>query len=838
MYTLKSGTLLIYGFFLTILSGISGLSAQAPMPAKHAGELQLDLKHLQVLGSVLYVAAHPDDENTRLLAYLAGERGYRTSYLSLTRGDGGQNLIGDEKGNQLGILRTQELLAARRIDGAEQMFSRAIDFGYSKNPEETQQVWDREKILGDVVWAIRKFRPDVIITRFAEPDRGGGGHGHHTTSAILAREAFHLANDPSAYPNQLKHVDTWQPRRIFWNMYTWRWYKPDEKDLPRITELNIDAFNPLLGKGYAEIAAESRSMHKCQAFGAAKIRGKTVEKLLRVEGDPIQKDIFDDIDASWSRVKEGKEIGDLLGQAYDDFRPATPHTIVPTLLQAYQKMKKKEGYWFEVKRQQLEELIAYCSGLYFEVNASEAQTAINDSVFLTASVIKRSPFPVELAQIKVNGQAAVKVEEVLENNEELKKFSMAFPLKGFPFTQPYWLQHTSLKGTYQVEDQSLIGLPETPTALAATYTFLLGEDKVPLRFATPVVYKYVDPARGELYSPWGVSPAFTAEVAEKVYLYANDDPQEIRVKIKSHSKESLKASVVFDVPEGWRVEPNQQEVTFEEKGKEKSIDLKVYPSASQSVGELAVSINGQAAETLIEISYDHIPSQRLFEPAKARLVRVDLEKKGHKIGYIMGSGDEIPICLEQIGYEVDILSDAEVNLENLRQYDAVIAGIRAYNTRKRMPYHRDELMKYIEQGGNYIVQYNTSRGAITKQEIGPYPLTLSRDRVTVEEAPITFLQPDHPALNFPNKITEADFEGWIQERGLYFAGKWDEKYQAITASNDPGEDPKEGALLVAQYGKGYFVYTGYSWFRELPAGIPGAYRIFTNLISLGSEQID
>ena len=833
MNTRKTSFLPIYIYFLKIVCSTSLVLAQAPMPAKHTGELQLALKHMNVLGSVLYVAAHPDDENTRLLAYLAGEKGYRTAYLSLTRGDGGQNLIGDEKGSQLGILRTQELLAARRVDGAEQTFSRAIDFGYSKNPEESEQVWDREKILGDVVWAIRKFRPDVIVTRFASPQRGGGGHGHHTLSAILAREAFHLAADPNAYSEQLEYVDTWQPRRIFWNLYTWRFYRPDEEDLPRIIDVNIDAYNPLLGKGYAEIAAEARSMHRCQAFGSAKRRGKTQERLLQIEGDAVEGDMFDGIDASWKRVEGGEEIESLLAQAYEEFRPATPSAIVPHLLQAYQKMEGKKGYWFDLKRAKLKELIAYCAGLYFEVNPEEAISALGDSVFLSASVIKRSEFPVRLTSIHVQGQAPMTMDTVLGNNTAMSRFEFAFPLIDVPYTQPYWLEHVALKGTYNVDNQTLIGLPETLAALEATYQFELGEEKTVLNFTTPVRYKYVDPARGELYRPFGVSPAFTAAVAEKVYLYADAEPQEIRVKIKAQSQVEREANVTFEVPKGWRAEPANLSINFPEKGKEETIVVTMYPPDFQSTGELVVKVNGQSAQELIEISYDHIPTQILFEPAKARLVRVDLEKRGQRIGYIMGSGDEIPVCLEQIGYEVDLLSDAEINVENLKQYDAVIAGIRAYNTRSRMPFHREELLKYIDQGGNYIVQYNTSRGSIAKQEIGPYPLTLSRDRVTVEEAPITFLLPEHPVLNYPNKITEADFEGWVQERGLYFPDKWDEKYEAITACNDPGETPKEGALLVASYGKGHFVYTGYSWFRELPAGIPGAYRIFTNLISLG-----
>ena len=826
-----------------MIGSMVGLSAlgQAPMPAKHIGEVQLELSHLNVLGSVLYIAAHPDDENTRLLTYLARGRGYRTTYLSLTRGDGGQNLIGDEKGSLLGLLRTQELLAARKLDGAEQTFSRAIDFGYSKTPEETTHIWDREQILGDVVWAMRKYQPDVIIARFAEPERGGGGHGHHTTSAILAREAFHLAADPSAYPEQLEFVDTWQPKKLFWNLYTWRRWQPSEEDKQRITKLNIDEYNPLLGKGYGEIAAEARSMHRCQAFGVAKQRGGITEQLLMLEGpESTEKaDIFQGIDASWNRIgEEGEAIQVAINKAMSTFSPYNPSKALPDLLELYTLLEGKEAYWYKVKRKEVKELISYCAGLYFEVNSEDYQVAQGDSLRMTTDIILRSQFPVKLKKVVWGASGNTTMMDTLLKRSNLLKISEKTLLASdHALSQPYWLNEAGEKGIFSVSNQEQIGLPESPASFFNQFTFQFGEENpVEISFESPVVHKYVDRGRGELYRPLVLSPRVTANISKQAYLFANLEKQEVNVILRSFAEGTNTHTLQFEVPEGWEVNPASMEVEFQAKGEERLISLQVIPPQTQSTGYLHIkSAEGQILQGLTEIKYDHIPPQSVFAPASSKLTKVNVDIRGSRIAYIMGSGDEVPQSLEQMGYQVDLLEEESVTAENLRSYDAVITGIRFYNTRERAGYLQQEILEYVQNGGNYIVQYNTTRG-LQEKNIGPYPLSLSRDRVSVEEAPVKILEPSHPVFNTPNKITQADFEDWIQERGLYFAGEWDEKYQPLLEMNDPGEDPKQGSLLVAQYGKGYFVYSGLSWFRELPAGVPGAYRLFANLVSLGNEE--
>ena len=679
-----------------------------------------------------------------------------------------------------------------------------------------------------------------MITRFAEPERGGGGHGHHTYSAMLAREAFHLAADPNAYPEQLEFVDTWQPKRLFWNLYTWRNWEPNEEDKQNISRVNIDEFNPLLGKGYGEIAAEARSMHKCQAFGAAKQRGEQIERLLQLEGEPVSGgDPFTGIDVSWNRIEGGEEIKVALDKVSKSFDVKNMSLALPDLLALYDLLKDKNGYWYEVKRQDIQRLIAHCAGLYFEVNSTDFQVAQGDTLALKATVINRGNYPIHLSHIDwgIEGKNSA-VDSILKGGK-LYNFDRKHVLsESVPITQPYWLEKPGKKGTFDVSHQQVIGMPESPASLEAEFHFLFGREKPAyLVFKTPVVHKYVDRAVGELYRPYTVTPPLTANVSKKAFLFSKEEPQEVQVLLSSLMNTPQSYTLQFEVPEGWDVAPSSLTTEFQSKGEEKLVSLTITPPSGQSVGSLKVK--NQAGETLLgkkEIAYGHIPVQTVFPLSNARLIKLAIEKRGEKVAYLVGSGDEVPTSLEQIGYQVDILEEDAVIAKNLSSYDAVIAGIRLYNTRDRVAFLQDEILKYVHAGGTYIVQYNTSRGLKT-EDIGPYPLKLSRGRVTNEEAPITILQPDHPVFNFPNKITQEDFEGWVQERGLYFPGEWDEAYTPLLEMADPGEDPQQGSLLVAKYGEGYFVYSGISWFRELPAGVPGAFRLFANLVSLGKAEV-
>lgn len=808
--------------------------------ATDASQLQLELNKLTVLGSAMYVAAHPDDENTALIAYLANERLLRTAYLSMTRGDGGQNLIGDEQGPLLGILRTQELLAARRIDGGEQYFTRAIDFGYSKNPQETLAIWGHDTILADVVWNIRRFQPDVIITRF--PTTGEGGHGHHTASAILAGEAFTAAADPTKFPEQLQYVNVWQPRRLFWNRFSFRPIAPNDPSVAKSLRLDVGAYNPLLGRSYTEIAAESRSQHKSQGFGSAERRGSLLNYFDQLAGDPAHTDMFEGIDTSWSRFPGGDAVGKILQQAASTFDPKNPQKTIPLLLQATDALDRlgaspawapRVNPWIAVKRQELLDAIRDCAGLSIDVAAADSSVVPGGEVPISVSVVNRSDYPFVLQMVASRYANPSKgVLQPLKNNEPIKTDITVKLPDDFPISQPYWLRKPPGKGAYTVDDPQMIGLPENPPAIPIVVT-LADNQFHTLIFTVPAVYRWTDPVRGEQVRPLDVVPAVTANLDAPVVAFPDTRTKTATVTLHDFSGPAS-ATLRVNAPAGWKVEPASIPVTFARKGDETRATFRITPAAAEQTAAVVAEVdlpNGtRISQSLTTIDHPHIPAQRVFSDAAAKAVRVDVKKRGARIGYIMGPGDAVPEALRQIGYDVTLLTDADVERGDFSSYDAVVTGVRAYNTRQSLLLGFPKLLAYVQNGGTLVEQYNTLAELLIAAP-GPYPFKITHDRVTVEEAPVRFLKPDHPLLNVPNKITEADFNGWIQERGLYFTSDWDPRYETVIESHDPGESDKPGGELYTRYGKGVFVYTCYDWFRELPAGVPGAYRIFANLVS-------
>ncbi|ARS36236.1 PIG-L family deacetylase [Pontibacter actiniarum] len=823
-------------FTLALLACLQPLHAQVPRKPSSAQVLQ-ELQRLNVLGSVLYVAAHPDDENTRLIAYLSNEKLYNTGYLAVTRGDGGQNLVGPEIREGLGIIRTQELLQARRTDGGRQFFTRANDFGFSKNPEETFTIWDKEQVLADMVWTIRKFRPDVMITRFPPDERAG--HGHHSASAILAEEAFQAAADPQRFPEQLKYVETWQPRRLLWNTGVWSFKSQEEfeKHGKALLKVDVGGYNPLLGKSYGEIAAESRSMHKSQGFGASGTRGTSIEYLQHTAGDKAQQELFEGINTSWGRVKGGEKVQQLIRKAIEGYKPSEPASVVPTLIAAKKELEKlPDSYWKRVKLEELQDVVQYALGLYLEVTAADFAAAPGQPVELQVEAVNRSAEPVTLQSVRysfANTDTTLNIS--LKNNEPLKYSARKVLPQSMAYSQPYWLRKPGSLGMFAVEQQQQVGLPENAPAAQAVFTLQVAGE--PLQVSVPVVHKRTDPVAGEVYRPFVVTPPVFVNLKEHVFMFAGQEPKQVQVLVKA-GKDKVSGELRLQLPKGWRAEPAAVPFNLQNKGAEQQIAFMVYPPKKQQEAQLTAiaSVDGKTySQGLNQISYSHIPAQVTFPEATAKIVKLDLQKRGQRVGYLMGAGDEIPASLQQIGYEVTLLQDENMRLDYLKQFDAIILGVRAYNTVDRIKFYQPTLLDYVKQGGNLIVQYNTNH-SLVMPGIAPYPLQLSRDRVTVEDAEVRFLQPNHPVLNTPNKITKEDFEGWVQERGLYFPNAWDAAFTPILSSNDPGEPARDGGLLVAKYGKGYYIYTGYSWFRELPAGVPGAYRLFSNLISLGKES--
>lgn len=819
---------------------LSSTSAQKPKTPS-SSKIYESIQKLNFLGSVLYVAAHPDDENTRLIAYMANHVKARTAYLSLTRGDGGQNLIGPEIRELLGVIRTQELLAARGIDGGEQLFSRANDFGYSKHPDETLEIWDKDKVLSDVVLAIRQFKPDVIINRF-DHRRAGQTHGHHTASAMLSMEAFDLVNNANAYPEQLQRTSVWQPTRLFYNTSWWRYGSReafDKIDKSNMIPFDIGTYYPLKGMSNNELASIASSQHLCQGFGRMSTRGSQTEYVEFLKGKPLQdnKDFFAGIDTSWNRVKGGKAIGDILNKVENYFNFKNPSTHIPDLIKAYKLLQKIDNkHWKTQKTKELKAIIEMCAGLYLEASANTNWATASDMVNISLEVLNRSELPITLVSIGNISNMTISKNITLDKNTRFT-FKEVIKIKDDATpTTPYWLEKKGTLGMYQVDNPTLIGKPETPREYAVDFNVLI--ENTPITITKPVIQRFSKPDKGELYRPFEIIPEASAKIKEKVIIFNNKQQQDITVVVKA-GRDNLEGDVEVCHPNDWSIYPKKQKVSIAHKGEEQTLTFTVIPPENQSEGLIGPIVHvgdKDYSKELIEINYEHIPLQTVLLPSESKVVRLDIQKRGENIGYIQGAGDVVPESLEQIGYNVRVLTIDEINPQTLSEFDAIVVGIRAYNILDDIDFKQEQLFNFVKNGGNMIVQYNTSYRLKT-EKLAPFDLKLSRDRVTDENAEVRFLVTDHEVLNFPNKITQIDFKGWTQERGLYFANSWGSEFTPILSMNDKGETPKEGSLLVAQYGKGYYMYTGLSFFREFPAGVSGAYRLFANMLSLGKDDI-
>ncbi|UQD57206.1 PIG-L family deacetylase [Flavobacterium sp. K5-23] len=828
-----------YYIFLFLFFSFQILQAQQPKKPNSV-EIYNQIQKLNFLGSVLYIAAHPDDENTRLISYLSNEKNARTAYLSLTRGDGGQNLIGPQLRELLGVIRTQELIEARKIDGGEQLFSRANDFGYSKNPAETLQIWDKEKVLSDIVWAIRKFQPDVIINRF-DHRSPGTTHGHHTASAMLSVESFDLANNPTVYPEQLKLVKTWQPKRQFFNT-SWWFYGGKEKfdaaDKTNLVSLQTGVYYSSTGKSNQEIAALSRSRHQSQGFGSTGSRGEETEYLEFINGERLidKTNLFEGIDTSWNRVKGGKSIGELLTVIASQFDFSNPSASIPALAKAYTMIQSLEdNNWKTLKSDEIKNTIAACSGLYLEAVSKDQEVTQGSLVKLKIEAINRSATPMQLMSMTTlpeNKKTVVKTElkkNILNNiNLELQLDS------NIAYTQPYYLKEKGDEGMYTVNDQKNIGKPDIIREVKVVFNILI--DGVEIPFERTVVYKFNDHVKGEIYNYLDIVPEVTTTIIDKISLFNNGKEKYIAVNIKA-GKDNIKGNLQLELPEDWKVFPKQIPFEIEKNKAEKTVYFEViapkYPS-EVTAKSIAIIDGKRYDREQTVINYDHITKQQVLKPAEAKFIKLDLKTNGQKIGYIMGAGDEVPESLTRMGYSVTLLNAEDITPEKLESLDVVITGIRAYNTVQELANKQAILFDFVKEGKTMMVQYNTLDENVPAN-IAPYPLKISRDRVTEENAEMRFLAPNHPVLNYPNKITTKDFEGWKQEQGLYYPNEFDKAFTPILSSNDKGEDPTNGALLIARYGKGHYIYTGLSFFRELPEGVSGAYRLLSNIISLKSD---
>ncbi len=882
----------------------------APSPAQRLfpGEIEIRqaLERLDTLGSVMMIGAHPDDDREVLLAYLSRGRHMRAAYLSLTRGEGGQNLIGPEQGDELGIIRTQELLASRKIEGTEQYFSRTIDFGFSKTSAESFEEWPREKVLADVVWNIRRFRPDVIIDVFTGTPRDG--HGQHQVSGIVGKEAFTAAADPTKFPEQLPYVQVWQAKRLMQSPLGIQ--QNDQKGGERAKEeeprldVDIGEYSPELGYSYSQIGAISRSTNRSQGQGTPERMGSQKQALITVEGDKAAKDVFDGIDTTWNRIPGGAPVGALLTKTLDSFVPAHPEALLPSLAQVRAMIAaladKTRDPWAIRKLDECDEAMALASGLALEAQAASGTVVPGSTLRVNITAIRRSPTPVILTGVTltgIEGAPALTPEPVVLADNQPSNYTLNVRVPADqPYSQPYWLTEPKDGELYTVKDQRDVGLPENPPVLEAHFNVKIAGDGITL--TRPVENRYTDPVYGDLIRPLAVVPPVAVDLSKQALVFADTQPRKIEVPIKSNAGKPS-GDAHLEVPEGWKVEPASQHFELSGTGDQTTVSFELTPPAANAKGVVraVAMVDGRSVDRGTEtIDYPHFPEQVLFPLAQASLVRADIKNLSKNIGYVMGAGDEVPASLRQIGCDVTLLTEEDLSHGDLSRYDAIVTGVRAWNTRSDLRANYQRLFDYASNGGTVIAEYSRPEGGPgggrgaqggapaqgppaangraggrgrgagrggpagangapaappplrgpveadkveatgVLEHLGPYPIHVSNDRVTDENAAVTFPNPQLALLHAPNEIMEADFSGWVQERGLYFADRWDSRYESVLSSHDPGEEPLPGGMLYVKYGKGAYIYSAYDWFRELPAGVPGAYRIFANMLSAAKTQ--
>lgn len=831
---------------ITLLGGLLALPillAAQPQPTRllTSSELLLELQKTQTVGTVLYIAAHPDDENTAMIAYLAQIAHLRTGYLSLTRGGGGQNLIGSHLGDDLGVIRTQELLAARAMDGGQQFFSRARDFGFSKTPSETYRIWQRDSVLADVVWVIRTFRPDVIITRFSPNEKLYDTHGHHTASAQLAVEAAVAAGDSTRFPEQLTYPEAkpWSPQHVYWNSFNG--FGLQLPDSIKLTELQIGLHNQLLGKGTGELAAESRSMHKSQGFGVLRTRGERTELLTHLWGlTPEPKVPLQGVATSCARLDGGEALAKHLSDAVLAFNPTNPSIMLPHLAAAYRATDKlADPFWQRIKRQQVANLIRQAIGLWVEAASLKPTYSPTDNISVAFEhVLLQSQQPIRLNEWQVLDRSGTPLHNTTSRHRNIQlhqnllvRDTITFAtLSDLPLSTPFWLQNPHNDARYTLPGQAWVGRAAPEPLLRVAYSYTLTDLGLTLQDTLPVVYKYRSPTDGDIYQPVEILPPICINPEVPALVFGNDQPQELTLKLTAIA-DAAEGTLSLELPEGWRydwVSPP----TLPVRGQESVARARIYPGSTsgQAMAVFTTSGGERFSLSLTRIRYDHIPLQTILRPASIRLVRTQVSCTAHRIGYVPGAGDEVAQSLQAAGIHVETLDDATLTAGELSGYDAILVGIRAYNTQPRIHIWHPRLVAYAENGGTLVLQYNTTSNFLAgNPHAWMEGLGLSRLRVTDETAVVTIAP--HPILQTPNAIHASDFEGWVQERGLYFLDTWPESWDAPLSMADPDEQPLRGSLVIGHVGRGTVIYTGLSFFRQLPAGVPGAYRLLANLLS-------
>lgn len=785
---------------------------------------------------VLVIGAHPDDEDTFLISWLSRGRHVETAYLSLTRGDGGQNLIGNELGDALGVIRTEELLAARRVDGGQQFFTRAYDFGFSKDTIDTYAHWPRDSLLGDVVQIVRAFRPHVIVAVFSGTARDG--HGHHQVSGLLAREAYEIAGDTVRFPTR-EYGAAWTPLKF----YRAARFNPGAAT----TQFDVGEYSPLLGRSFAEIAGESRSQHKSQGFGAPQRKGPVFDYLRR-EASRVndattatsEQSLFDGIDTTWNRFKRATTqpvaamaLDSLpaaiaaVRAAYDPFNPSR---LLPPLARARRLLASVRGS----PNSDLESAVALATARLDRAFQLAAGVEID-------AVAPRESYPAGRAAAVVTSVFNRGRDTVIVNGRPLPPASARQDTQQVTLdavTQPWWLR-TPRGGA--MFSQPVSRISETLLGRRPAVSILLSVPGLaePVRIEEPVVFRNVDAVKGELHRLVAAVPAIAVTLDQRIqYASANSSiDRQVEVHLRSADEQPRAVRVTLALPRGLTADSvmrtarlggydEQQTVTFRVRGR--------LPAGSHRIAALAES-NGETFGTGYErMDYDHIRRQRLYRPATTTIAAVDVTVPAAlKVAYIAGVGDNVAPTLAQLGIPVTVIPAIEVARADLSSFTTTVIGPRAYEAHPELVAANAHLLAFARNGGTLLVQYGQTE--MLTPGVMPYPITLTRpaDRVTEEGAPVTIDPAGARELTGPNRITPSDFAGWVQERALYMPRTFDDRYRSMIAMNDTGEPANRAAILVAPLGEGLYVYTTLSFFRQLPAGVPGAARIFVNLLSAG-----
>ncbi|WP_312345248.1 PIG-L family deacetylase [Chryseobacterium binzhouense] len=809
-------------------------TAQQVRPSK-SSEIYRDIKTLKHLPKVLYLAAHPDDENTGLLSWLINDQNVETAYLSLTRGDGGQNLLGTEQGAALGLIRTHELLEARKLDGAQQFFTRAIDFGFSKNTTDTFKQWNADNITADVVWVIRKFRPDIIICRF--PPSSAAGHGQHAASAVVAEKAFKLAGDKTAFPDQLKYVNIWQPKRVLWNTFRFGSVNTTAENQLKIT---VGQYDAQLGMGYGELAGLSRSLHKSQGAGTQSVAGIKTEYFSHVDGEPAKSTLFDRVTKTWTS-QGNADIDQSLNKIISAFNFNNPDLSLPDLLVLRKKvMALKDSDLKNDKIKALDQIILSCAGFMGEVVTNQAEAVAGENHNFKLNLISRAENPVVLENVKWLNQSENFNRKLSKDSLITIEHTIQIPADA-ALTEPYWLAKPAVNAaTFSVPDDTLVGLPEAESPLNVLLSLRIGSENFQVKL--PLSFKKLDPVRGDVVEALRIVPALELKFTQPLYLAKENEDLPVSLNFKVNSDKPFNNGKVNFMFNGKRLGGGDLKSI---NGKDFTVDYVIPKSelAKLNSSRLQLDANFVADgvtynKKQVLIQYPHLPSLQYFAPATVTVMKGDIKAKVKKVGYVQGAGDFIPEFLRIAGIQVDVLKDEDFygsldgngSQNKLSQYDAIVLGVRANNTEKKLGRWMPFLWSYVKAGGNLVMQYNTSQDT-TVDQLGIYNFRIANKRVTEENAEVKFLNPNHKLLNFPNKITSDDFKGWVQERGAYFPDQWDASYEPLFEMHDTGEEPLQGSTLYTKYGKGNFIYTPLAFFRQLPAGNLGAARLFLNFLS-------